>query len=292
MSTILTTIGKQVTIYLGMPVFISGIVGGILNLIVFLSLHTFRQSSCAFYLIIMSILNIGQLFCGYFSLRIINALIGVDLTAISLFFCKFRIYISQLCSGLSLTCLCLATIDQYLATCSRVHWQQLCKIKLAYRLVLISTLIWILHGIPYLIYFNDVLSSSTNQTSCVSVNSIFNNYRNNFFIVVLIGYLPMIIASLFGLLAYHNLQQMSHRTIPLIRRELDKQLTTMVLVQVIVNIFTLLPYTTINAITTNPNLANDSNIQEKLQFALTIINPFYYAYFSVSINELLITLSL
>jgi hypothetical protein len=71
---------------------------------------------------------------------------------------------------------------------------------------------------------------------------------------MLIGYVPAVIAASFGWMAYRNVQQLAYRTIPLVRRELDKQLTLMVLVQVAANIFTLLPYTTANAVATNPNL--------------------------------------
>jgi hypothetical protein len=48
---------EQMVIYVGIFFFIAGSIGGPLVLIVFLSLKTFRQSSCAFYLIIMSIVN-------------------------------------------------------------------------------------------------------------------------------------------------------------------------------------------------------------------------------------------
>ncbi len=40
----------------------------------------------------------------------------------------------------------------------------------------------------------------------------------------------------FGTSAYHNIKSIPHRTAPLIGRELDKQLTATVLVQVIFNI--------------------------------------------------------
>jgi len=49
---------QQIAKYYGIPVFIMGVSGGFLNIIVFLSLKTFRQNSCAFYLTIMSIVNI------------------------------------------------------------------------------------------------------------------------------------------------------------------------------------------------------------------------------------------
>ena len=57
-ASVLTYAGKQVTIYGGITVVVAGVLGECLNSIVFLSLRTFRHNSCAFYLTVMSILNI------------------------------------------------------------------------------------------------------------------------------------------------------------------------------------------------------------------------------------------
>jgi hypothetical protein len=179
----------------------------------------------------MSIFNVCNLFLGLFS----------------------RIF-SQIPIGVSVTCLCLATIDQYFATCSRVRWQQLCNLKLAQRLIIVSIIIWSLHGIPYIVFYDHIVSPTTNQVTCTSTNYTFTVYRTFVTLLMLIGYVPAVIAASFGWMAYRNVQQLAYRTIPLVRRELDKQLTLMVLVQVAANIFTLLPYTTANAVATNPNL--------------------------------------
>ena len=64
MSTTLSFIANQIAIYCGIPILVAGVLGCLLNTLVFLSLQTFRQSSCAFYLTIMPLFNIGQLFLG------------------------------------------------------------------------------------------------------------------------------------------------------------------------------------------------------------------------------------
>jgi hypothetical protein len=284
MSTIFSFAGKQITIYCGIPVLIGGIIGGLLNTLVFLSLRTFRQSSCAFYLTIMSIFNIGQLCTGLLS-RIMVALLGYDGTQTSLFYCKFRLYLFQVCMGVSLTCMCLATIDQYFATCTRPRWQQFCNIKLAQRLVMATILIWILQGIPYFVYFVHIQSSLTNTTTCTTVNFGFSQYRSFVIFIVLQGYLPVSVAALFGSIAFRNVQQMAYRTIPLVRRELDKQLTVMVLIEVVMSIFTLLPYTTINGIATNTSIISDPATQARLQTIASAMLALYYTYFAVSVKE-------
>ncbi|CAF0944796.1 unnamed protein product [Rotaria sordida] len=279
MSTSLSLIGKQIIIYGGLPVFIAGTVGGLLNTLVFLSLRTFRQSSCAFYLTIMSILSIIQL-CLALLARVITAISSVDATETSLFYCKSRLYLINTCNVISMTCFCLATIDQYCATCSNLHWQQFCNIKLARRIIIIFIIIWILHGIPYLVFYDHVSLPNTNKFICIVTNQIFDQYRGFFMVLGLIGFLPITIAALFGSMAFRNIKEMPYRTVPLVRRELDKQLTVMVLVQVVVGIFGLLPYTTVFAVATNKNLTSDPVIQAKLQFATTVTVIIYYTYFA------------
>jgi hypothetical protein len=79
---------QQVIIYSGISVLIVGLIGNCLNLIAFLSLTTFRQNSCVFYLTMMSIVNIGQLITGLLT-RIMISGVDIDWTQFVLFYCKF-----------------------------------------------------------------------------------------------------------------------------------------------------------------------------------------------------------
>jgi hypothetical protein len=205
MSTSLIVAGKQVTIYCGILVLIAGVIGALCNTLVFRSLQIFRQSSCAYYLTIMSIASIGHLSFGL-SIRIQNALTDTDATGTSLFYCKFR------------------------------------------------------------------------PVTCTISNPIYIAYVGYSLLLILQGYLPITITASFGLLAYRNGQQLAYRPVPLIRRELDKQMTRMVLLQVLVGIFTLLPYTSVFTLTKNTTLANDPVIQAKLQFAITVTVNITYLY--------------
>jgi hypothetical protein len=231
---------QQIAKYYGIPVFIMGVSGGFLNIIVFLSLKTFRQSSCAFYLMVMSAFDLGRFFSSTLA-GIIWSGFGIDWTLSSLFYCKIKVFLYSTCSLNSMTCLCLAIIDQYFATCSRPHWQQWCNIKLAYRLTAVFSIIWILHGIPYFVFYDHIILSPTNKTICQITNNIFIKYHTYGYFLTLNNLLPLI-TFVFGLMAYHNARHIGHRTVPLVRRELDKQLTVMVLVQVLINFCTFLPY--------------------------------------------------
>ncbi len=57
---------QELTYFFAIPNCTLGVIGAYLNIIVFLSLKTFRQSSCAFYLLFMSIFDLGRLFMNIF----------------------------------------------------------------------------------------------------------------------------------------------------------------------------------------------------------------------------------
>ena len=277
-------IAKQITIYLGTFTLVAGVVGGFLTTVVFLSLRTFRESPCAFYLTIMSIVNIGQMLTGLLS-RIVTTGFNIDWSQTSLFFCKFRYYCFQICSLTSMTCICLATIDQYLITCTRPRWQRWSNIKLARRLVVIFVVIWILHNTPYLIYYNHVESISTSRVTCINTNNIFQQYMTYGISLFFGKVLPISITFFFGFLAYRNVQQLSHRVLPLVRRELDKQLTVMILLLVVFSFFTMLPYIIVNLLTTVPQLTQDAIVSAQLQLATTLTFLLVYAYFAVGVHR-------
>jgi len=88
------------------------------------------------------------------------------------------------------------------------------------------------------------------------------------------GTLPLTVMVLFGSLAYYNVRHLAYRTIPLVRRELDKQLTQMVLVQVIYNIFVLIPFVIVTLVVYN--LPTNDQITFIHTFVITIHN-FYFA---------------
>jgi len=58
---ILQFASQQITIYFGLIILVTGIIGGILNIIIFTTLKSFRQTTCAFFLNIASIVNVIQL---------------------------------------------------------------------------------------------------------------------------------------------------------------------------------------------------------------------------------------
>ncbi|CAF1533858.1 unnamed protein product, partial [Adineta ricciae] len=268
-----------ISIYAGIPILIGGCIGNLLNLIVFISLKTFRENSCAFYLTTISFINIGNLSTGLLH-RILVSGFGIDLTLVSLYLCKLFQYCIQSCALISITCLCLATIDQYFSTCFTDRWRELSNIKLSRRLIKIFVILWLIHGIPYLIFFEIIQSNLTKKNRCMITNKIFSNYFTYVYSAILTGYLPIFLTILFGLLSFYNVKRLSLRTISIIRRQLDKQLTTMVFLLGIFNIIALIPYPIILIIRSISSIINDPSAVVKINFINNLTVFFYYLYFA------------
>lgn len=282
--TYLELIAKEMSIYFGIPVLVAGTIGNILTILVFLSLRTFRRNSCAFYLTIMSVVNIGQLATGLLT-RVMTTGFNIDWTQTSLFFCKFRYFIFPATSLISFTCICLATIDQYFATCSRPRLQQLCNIKLAQRVSTFFIALWTLHGIPYVILFEriNIFSPDRVIVLCATTNAIFIKYHLYFISLCLTTFFQLVMTILFGILAYCNVRTLNYRTVPLVRRELEKQLTTMVLAQVVINVFTILPFSGVSLVS-NTIVIIDPTWVAIFRLISTTTVLIYYFYFAVSFH--------
>lgn len=279
-TALLNALTLQWAICTGITILVLGIVGNVLNILVFLSLKTFRENSCAFYLTAMSFLNLGQLLTSALP-RLMNMCFSIDWSSSSLFYCKFRAYCFQVCSLASFTCMCLATIDQYLTTSTYFWWQRWSSVKYAHFFFAISLVIWILHGIPVVVFFRQVPSASTGDIVCIITNSNFQSYYTYGFTLILLSSLPVGVTALFGSLAYRNVTRLAFRTVPLVRRELDKQLTVMVLVQVVFTFVVIVPYIVVYMVNLSITVSRDSYGYAQLQLARNITISLYYVYSAV-----------
>ncbi|CAF4132982.1 unnamed protein product, partial [Adineta steineri] len=230
MSSNVTDLAKQIsgiiTTDIGLFILTTGLLGNILNIIVFLSLKTFRETSCAFYLTSASFANIIQLVATLFS-RILITGYNIDLTQTSLFLCKLRPYVATIAPLMSISSMCFATIDQF--TSLSVRWRHFNQRYIAAYLTIITLIFWCLVNIPVIIY-NNITMASTNPVTwaCSITNANFSLYYNRFYISFLLGFLQLIIRIIFGLMAFINVRSLRNNQVPIIRLERDKQITSMV----------------------------------------------------------------
>nr|ACD54735.1 somatostatin receptor type 1 subtype A-like protein [Adineta vaga] len=283
-STVLTLdiAGQQVVIYGGSFLFITGVIGGPLMLITLLSLRTFRENSCAFYLIIMSIVNTLNLFIALLTF-IMTTGFGINWLNISRSFCKFRPFYLQFGNIMSFICICLATIDQFLATCSHPRWHQYNRITIARQLILGAIGFCLFHGIPFLLYYDLSFSVTSGTYTCGFSKISFQTYFNVFHFPILITSLPVIIILIFGCLAFRNVRHISYRTIPLVRRELDKQLTTMVLAEALSEVIFVTPTIILNLFNYIIGSPNDPLVIVLISFFRNLTGILYYIHFVVRI---------
>ncbi|CAF1080573.1 unnamed protein product [Adineta steineri] len=228
----------QYSIYTGCMIFSFGVIGNVLNLLVFTQLKLFRTNRCAFYITIESISNLIYQFLSI-SVTILTTIYGDDATGRSLIWCKLRYILAQICALTTLYMICFSAVDQFFSTNYRFNLRQMCTLKLGRYTSFIFICCVIIHSI--------VLGSSYDiqpTFGCVLSNYVWIQYSTYFFYPVLNGLLPIVIASSFSILAYHNVRHIIRRQLPIVRRKLDKQITAMVLMRVIAFVCLVLPYIT------------------------------------------------
>ena len=252
--------------YFTLTIFILGLIGNTIILCVFTRLKLFRGNQSVFYLIIESIVDICQL-TVLLLIYLLTMLLGFDPTTTSIIWCKFKNILPQFFRLISTSMVCLAAFDQYLSTNPRLFLRQMSSLSLAYRLIIGSVFLWMFHSIPYAIFYQ-ISSSST----CVNSNAALIRYYSFFYYPILHGFLPILISCIFSLLAYQNVRNLVRRQIPVVRRRLDRQLTAMIFVRVIVFVILLLPYTIYRIYALNVTISR-TNLQayaiDRLIFSVT-----------------------
>ena len=214
-------VAQQYTVYMGSLIFILGIFGNFMVISIFSMERSYRTNPCTFYFLTATVHDM-LLVAVILGIRIATLFFGIDLTQKSVAWCKIRYYLFATWAGITVTCQCLAAIDQFLITSRSTRLRHLSTLKGAYRAVAVTIIIWWLHGIPWLIY-QDI---SPTSGACVYINPIFLQYVI-FFGLVTICLLPMTVIGIFGFLAYRNISS----TMALNQQNAHRQTTIMVCTQ-------------------------------------------------------------
>jgi len=231
---------EQISLYFGLFIAITGIFGQIFNIIIFTTLKTFRETTCGFYLTIVSIANLFQ--CAPILISVIT-LWNNNLYASGIL-CKFHFFLLQYFGMVSLTGMCLTTIDQFLSMTRYRNWNNM---RLAIRCIIFIWIFWFIHGIVTFIYYD------SNKITCIMTNHIFAKYYTYFYLLILRGILPVIIISIFSLLAFFKIRSTANRQMNIIRLSRDRQLTAMTLLHVSFIVISTLPFVIVYAYALNLN---------------------------------------
>ncbi|CAF1090676.1 unnamed protein product [Adineta ricciae] len=258
-------ISQSMTIYFGFFTLITGFFGGLLNILVFMTLKTFRSTPCVFYLTTASVVNVTQLLTSLL-IRILSYGFYVDPTRVS-WFCKLRMFTVQYSALISLTCMSLAIVDQFVS----MKHERLSSLQLAHRHVFISCIIFLIHGIPFLLYFGSV------NDVCQIVDSSFAKYVSFFYFPLLLGFLPLIIMITFASLAFFTSRTNANRNRHIEISSRNRQLSAMVLVQAIFIVLLTVPYLIVNiyALTVD-SLQQDPVLHARNNMIQSVTILFYY----------------
>jgi len=262
-------------LYFDYIIFVVGIVGNSLNLLLFTKLKLFRNNRCTFYLIVESLANIVTLI-QYFIPQIFQLIYGTDPINLSIIWCKTRTTLTQSCRLFISSVICLEAFDQYLST-HQLYSRQLNTLRHARYLIWINACIWFCQTIPYIIYF-EILPGF----GCVIINTALLNYYSYVYYIFLNGLIPISISSLFSLLAYRNVRHIIRLRIPMERRRLDHQMTAMIFVRVIVFVVLLTPYTIFRIYILNMNIPSSDGFRYEInQVILMAVGSIQMGIYSV-----------
>lgn len=190
------------TNYVLTVVAIFGIVGNLLNTIVFCQKH-FRKNSCSVYLISTSIVNLF-IICFAVIPTIYASYSSYDLQSYSVLYCKFRSYLLQSSIMMSRFSVAFASIDRYALCSSNTRIRSFNKHAKAVKAMIIVACVWLI--IP-----SHIL---------VGVNIYMPGRRcgaNGLYIVIytiygaIVTIIPLTIMLVFSILAARNLRQIRSR---------------------------------------------------------------------------------
>jgi hypothetical protein len=275
----LLIVAQKYTLEVNFIMFVAGVVGNVLNIFLFTKLKVFRNNRCAFYLIMESVASIAMLLI-YFLPEIFQLLYGTDPMNLSLIYCKIKPPFSQFCRLMIGSIVCFEAFDQFLSTHHQFYLRQMSTLKLARWLIFAATILWSLHAIPFIVFYEIVP-----LLGCVITNQPLKQYYAFVYYIFINGLLPISITTLLSLLAYRNVRNLVRRQIPIERRRLDRQLTAMVFARIIVFVILSLPYTIYriyllnNIVSTTDSLSYDIN-----QLVTAIVGSLLIWIYSVRYN--------
>ncbi|UJR19365.1 hypothetical protein I4U23_022494 [Adineta vaga] len=273
-----TPLIRSITIYTGLPIFICGAVGNLLNLRL---LWPTRHNSCAFIFLTLSFVNCIVLFYGLFT-RILSVGFGLDWSPTNIGWCKTRVPFIQSSTLISFSCICLASIDRFLITCRQEKYRKWSRLSTARWAVAVAVFIWIGHAIPYIVYYQIVASSSSSNTTSFTCSLIsetsYNNYRTYFVLPVFYGLIPTTVLTVMGVMTYRNINtlQLGRQ-----RQAVQQHLTLMLLVQIPIIIGSTIPYVVFTEyLTLTATVIKSADQVTRENIINNIVNPLFYITFA------------
>lgn len=202
---VLSDVTTQLNRYLGIIIFLFGVVGNLLNIVV-LSQRSFRSNSCAWLFLALSVVNLTSIISG-----LITIIVGgwtTNPTNYITWICKLRAFLVFSTRTMAAWLIVLATFDRWLLSCIDVRRRQLSSLKNAQRgtflIVIFSILLYAQMLYCYEANRIDTPLKCYGKTSACRVATDIS-----FATLTILG--PLCLMTVFGLLTIINVRQSQRR---------------------------------------------------------------------------------
>ncbi len=245
----LNTAASAVTLTLSLVSCVPGVIGLILNLLVF-TRPALRHEPCSVYFFSSTCFNLSIVLI-FMPVRTISSSLNIgDIADYNLSICKIEFYACYVVSVISCWLITLACIDRYLHSSINMRMRRLSSLRTARIAVGIISILFIILYSPMIIYYE-----IANMTDDMGQTKPECNPRNCFYSrfiacwhMTFYSLCPSFLMLLFGFLTLNNIRQ-QRRVLPVIgehtriTRRTDRQLLRMLAAQVLVIIISTLPLT-------------------------------------------------
>lgn len=244
-----TVFAHRLIIVVGIIMYIFGLIGNLLNICVFKiwcrsrkhghehNNHHNQTSNSPLYLLVSSYASFIQIVYPLLTRIIFDGFQHPKTKDNVLITCKLRYYVLHTCDLISLTCICMATLDRYFISSREVRLRQLSTTIYRTKQIIIIIICLIgLHNIPLSIYFE-----VSEFGDCIISSRIYSYYYLCIIQIFLHGIIPICFLSIFGRLTYKQLKLIQQTNIQ-INFNTDKQLSRMLLLLCIAILISSVPY--------------------------------------------------
>ena len=241
-------VSGQINRYYGIILFVTGIIGNLINCIVF-TRRTLRSTPCCIYFLVASLMDFIVILLFILPRTLLAWKAEYDLAQTNSIICKSTLFLVFSARAASVWLIAFATVDRYLVSSTNNNRRQMSNLKNTYICI---TLICICTTIAWseLLYCYDANVVGTPQ-QCYPKSDICRIY-NNFNQVLTIVLFPTILMCIFGIATIRNIHS-NRRIIPINQniennharnRRRENSLTKMLISQVVIYILCGLPFAT------------------------------------------------
>ncbi|CAF1355951.1 unnamed protein product [Adineta steineri] len=215
------------SLILGFILLIGGVLGNILNVIIFIKVGNYKNNACSLYMFVRTFLDLNMLLAGL-ATRILATGFQTDFTLMNRIWCKTRLGFTDINGITTYTMICLQAIDACICSSSSVAVRQKSNIQTARYLVIATLCFCFIHEIPYFIFQDLVITSGIPM--CIATNTIYAQYRSYVVSLCIITTIPITVICIFGYLTVRHM-----KTIGVTRSlsSLTRQTISMALFQIV-----------------------------------------------------------